>query len=82
MNSNSFVQKKILFRTAEQVRAADIDDIVRLEFDANYTTVSLNTRKKITISKSLKEYFEILKERGFFRIPESHFINLNYFELF
>ncbi len=82
MNSNSFVQKNILFRTAEQIRAVDIDDIIRLESDANYTTVSLNTGKKITISKSLKEYSDILEERGFFRVHQSHLINLNYFELF
>lgn len=56
MNSNSFVQKKILFRTAEQIRAVDIDDIIRLESDANYTIVYLNAGDKIMISKSLKEY--------------------------
>jgi two-component system LytT family response regulator len=82
MNSNSFVQKKILFRTAEQIIAVDIDDIIRLESDANYTTVYLNTGKKITVSKSLKEYSDILEERGFFRVHQSHLINLNYFELF
>ena len=82
MNSNSFIQKKILFRTAEQIRAVDIDDITRLESDANYTMVFLNDGKKITISKSLKDYSDILEERGFFRVHQSQLINLNYFELF
>jgi len=82
MNSNSFVQKKILFRTAEQIRAVDIDDIIRLESDANYTIVYLNAGDKIMISKSLKEYSDILEERGFFRVHQSHLINLNYFKLF
>lgn len=80
--SNSFKQKKVLFRTAEQIRAVDIDDIVRLESDNNYTQVFLSGGKVLTVSKSLKDYSDILEERGFFRVHQSHLINLSYFELF
>jgi two-component system LytT family response regulator len=82
MHSKSFAQKKVLFRTAEQIRAVDIDEIIRLESDNNYTQVYLNGGKVLTVSKTLKEYSDILEERGFFRVHQSHLINLNYFELF
>lgn len=82
MQSNNFAQKKVLFRTAEQIRAVDVDEIIRLESDNNYTQVFLNGGKMLTVSKTLKEYSDILEERGFFRVHQSHLINLNYFELF
>lgn len=74
--------KKILFKSADQVRAVDIETIVRLESESNYTCVHLNDSRKFIVSKSLKEYSDILEERKFFRAHQSHLINLEFFEIY
>ena len=55
----------------------DLDNIVRLESDKNYTEFILKDGKKIVSSKSIKEYDEILESQGFFRIHKSHIVNLS-----
>lgn len=74
--------KKILFKTAEQVRAIDLDNIIRLESESNYTSVFLKDGKRFIVSKPLKEYSDILEDRNFFRAHQSHLINLEFFELY
>ncbi len=81
-NSESNKPKKILFKTSEQIRAININEIVRLESESNYTSVYLADNKKLLVSKPLKEYSDILEDRNFFRAHQSHLINLDFFELY
>ena len=74
--------KKILFKTSEKVKAVNIDDIVRLESESNYTSVFLKDGKTLLVSKPLKEYNDILEERNFFRSHQSHLINLEFFDVY
>ncbi len=74
--------KKLILKTQESIYAVNIKDIVRCEADTSYTTFFLNNSQKILISKPLKEYDELLAEFGFFRIHQSHLINLDYFKQF
>ena len=50
--------------------------------DAKVKTITpsffIKNSKPILISKTLKEYEELLTEHGFERIHQSHLINLNY----
>lgn len=56
-----------------------INDIIRCESDANYTRFFLeNEAKVILISKTLKEYDELLTDFGFCRVHHSHLINLKF----
>ncbi len=55
-----------------------IEDIVRCQADNNYTTFYLTGGEKIMVSKTLKEYEDILTTKGFFRIHKSDIINLAY----
>jgi two-component system LytT family response regulator len=82
MNNTKSTPKKILFKTVDQIRAVDVQDIVRFESDNNYTTVHLIDGKNIVVSKPIKDYTEILEDRNFFRPHQSHLINLNCFELY
>ena len=74
--------KKIILKTAEDIHVINVEDIVRCESDGNYTTVFLDTGKKIMVSKILKEYEELLSSHGFIRLHQSHLININYFDRF
>ncbi len=70
-------EKKIVLKTQESIYVTKISDIIRCESDGNYTMIFLNNQKKILISKTLKEYDELLKEYGFIRVHKSHLINID-----
>lgn len=57
-------------------------DIIRCESDSNYTYVFLAGGKKILLAKTLKEIEETLQGLCFFRIHQSHLINMNHVSKF
>lgn len=56
----------------------DVNDIVRCEADSNYTIFYFSNQKKWVATKTLKEYDEILCNRGFVRVHKSHLVNKNF----
>jgi len=73
-NKNSF--EKIALPTLDGIIFVKIKEILRCESDNNYTNIFLRDAKKIIVSKTLKEYDEMLTPFNFFRIHKSHLINL------
>jgi len=69
--------KKIALSTSEGIHLFEIKDIIRCESVDNYTRFHVKNHKTILISKTLKEYEELLSDQGFERIHQSHLINLN-----
>lgn len=69
--------KKIALSTSEGIHLFEIKDIIRCESEDNYTKFYIKNHKTVIISKTLKEYEELLGEHGFERIHQSHLINLN-----
>lgn len=55
-----------------------VKDIVRCEADNTYCTFYTTDKRKIVVSKTLKECEVILTDYPFFRIHNSHLINLDY----
>lgn len=51
-------------------------DIIHFEGDGNYTTLFLVDNRKIVVSKPLKHFEDILPAKYFFRVHQSHIINL------
>ena len=60
----------------------DVEDILYLDADSNYTIFHLTNLKKIVVSKSIKEYEDLLDPFSFFRIHKSSIINLKYLKEF
>lgn len=75
-NKNSF--EKVALPTMDGILLIRINEILRCESDNNYTNIFLQSGKKIVVSKTLKEYDEMLTPFSFFRIHKSHLINLAY----
>ncbi len=69
---------KLAIPTLEGLLFVDINDIIHLEANSNYTYIYLVNKTKITASKTLKEFEELLPDDIFFRTHHSHLINLNY----
>lgn len=69
---------KLAIPTLDGLLFFDINDIIHLEANSNYTLIHFSGIPKITASKTLKEFEDILPENIFFRAHHSHLINLNY----
>ncbi len=71
-------KRKLVLKTQESNYVVDIDDIIRCESDKNYTFFYLKSGKKILVSRTLKDYDILLSPFEFFRVQQSHLVNLNY----
>jgi len=76
LQNQKIEDKKIVLKTSESIYLIGVRDIIRCEADNNYTSFFLNTGERIVISKGLKEYDEMLSSYGFFRVHQSHLINI------
>jgi two-component system LytT family response regulator len=66
-NFNSkFDKKRITINTEGKLLFLDVDDIIYIESDGNYSTLYLQDQKKIVVTKKLKEVNTILPEHYFF----------------
>ncbi len=70
--------KKLVLKTSESLHIIDISDILFCRSDNSYTTFYLINNEEIIVSKSIKEYSELLTEYGFFRPHQSFLVNLNH----
>lgn len=70
--------KKIMVPTLEGFTRLDVHDVIRCQSDGNYTRLFLASKQVMVVSKTLKEFEEILSEYNFFRVHNSHLINLNW----
>jgi len=75
-NKNGF--QRITLPTFEGYRFVNIKDIVRCEADSNYTNFYLSSGEKILVTKTLKEYDDILSGLDFIRVHQSHLVNIKY----
>lgn len=70
--------RKLSLPNGQGYTLVDINEIIRIEADSNYSVFHLENRDNITVSRVLKEYEEILPESQFVRIHKSSIVNLNY----
>ncbi|MFK7924300.1 MAG: LytR/AlgR family response regulator transcription factor [Bacteroidia bacterium] len=70
--------KRIVLPTTNGFTVVNPEDIIRCESDRNYTFIFLMDGRKILVSRTIKEYDEMLADYNFFRIHQSHLINLKY----
>ena len=67
--------KKIALPTAEELFVVSIDDIIRCKGENNYTMFFLTNGTKVLVSKTLKEWDDLLSSYQFIRTHQSHLIN-------
>lgn len=66
---------KIGLASQNRVDFVEISRIIRCEADNNYTHVFMERQQKKTISKTLKEFEDLLGDHGFIRLHQSHLVN-------
>jgi len=68
--------KMLALSMSDKVEFIETSSIIRCEADGNYTVFYLKNGEKLLISKTLKEYDELLTPYGFLRVHQSHLVNL------
>lgn len=70
--------RKIALPQHNETRYVTVNDILRCEADSNYTKILLKNGENVLVSKSLKEYADLLMPHGFIRTHQSHLVNSAY----
>ncbi len=75
-------QKKLVLKNLEAIHIVEIEAILYVKSDNNYSEFIINDGRKILVSKSLKFYDEQLRGFSFFRSHQSFLVNLHYAKTF
>lgn len=79
-NPNAFTKLSIF--ALDGIYFVNIKDIVRFEAEDNYTHIFMSGGERITASKTIKSYEDLLAPFNFYRVHKRHVINLNYMRKF
>jgi two-component system LytT family response regulator len=66
----------LLVSTIDTVEFVRIHEIVRCEANGAYTQLIMRDGKPLMVSKVIKEFEFLLQDHGFYRVHQSHLINL------
>lgn len=69
---------RIALATKESIEFVEPNEIIVCTSDSNYTLVQLTDGRKKLISRTLKEFEEMLSPFNFFRTHHSHLVNLSH----
>lgn len=75
LKDDNQIKPRIALPLFGETRYVNINDIVRCEADNTYTRFALNSGEQILVSKTLKEYADMLLNYGFLRSHQSHLVN-------
>lgn len=67
--------KRITIPTSDGLRFINIEDIVYLEASNNYTNIYLSSNQKLLVSRTLKDFEDMLPSDSFLRIHHTTVIN-------
>lgn len=70
--------QKIALPQLGSISFIEVDDMVSLQADSNYTIIHMKDMQKLVISKTLKDFEELLDANQFARIHKSYIVNLRY----
>lgn len=73
---------RLVIPTSDGREYLNPNNIIRIEADRSYSWFFINDKRKILVSKHLKEFQDLLNDRNFFRPHNSHLINLDFVKKF
>jgi two-component system, LytTR family, response regulator len=76
LKSGTGLPRRISVPTVKGLEFLPVQEIVRCESHINYTSIFLTNGQKLTVARTLKEFEELLEEHNFYRVHNSHLINL------
>lgn len=80
MNSNKTQDDKIAVTTSEGIEFFSIKNVLYIEASSNYSIIHFINSKNLVVTRLLKDFEDMLVAYRFYRIHNSHLINLNYIQ--
>lgn len=71
-------QFKLALTGSGEIRYVNVQEIIRLQAERNYTRIYFTNNKNFLSAKTLKEYEELLQDHDFIRVHKSHLVNAAY----
>ena len=78
MNKKNVLDNTIALSSLDGISIVKLSNIVRLEAQGRYTKIYFADKETILMSKTLKDFEEMLPDSDFFRIHDAQMINLSY----
>ncbi len=73
---------KLALVEQDRIHMVDLNDIIRMEADKNYTSFTLTNGNTIVVSKTMKHFEETIKSDQFLRVHHAHLVNINHIKQF
>lgn len=70
--------KRIALNSTDKVQVVNVDDIIQCESQKNYTLFYLTNKKQVLVTRTLKEFEDMLEADNFLRVHHSHLINVKH----
>ena len=82
LKENFVKAKRIALNTLEKIHIVNVEEILRCESNINYTMFYFTEGTKLLVTKTLKEFDNLLSGHNFIRVHQSHLINTNFIKEF
>jgi len=70
-------EKKIALPQSDHIEFVAVNSIIRCRGDRNYTHFFLKDGRELLVSRTLKEYVGLLDDQSFYRVHQSHLVNIH-----
>ena len=80
LNDKKTQDDKIAISTTEGLEFIPIKNILHIESNSNYSKIYFQDNRTLTVTKLLKDFEDMLVPYHFYRVHNSHLINLNYIQ--
>jgi two-component system LytT family response regulator len=74
--------ERLALHTQDKIHIVNIQDIVRCESNVNYTEFYFSNGKKMLVTRTLKDFEDLLDDQGFYRVHQSHLVNTKFIKEF
>lgn len=69
---------RISLHSQDRILVVEIDAIIRCEADGNNTRFVLTSGEKVFVTRTLKQFDQILERHNFVRVHQTHLVNFRY----
>ncbi|NLR60631.1 response regulator transcription factor [Chitinophaga polysaccharea] len=81
-NKKPGLHNRIVLRSHQYLQVVSFEEILYCQSDGSYTTFHLLDKRKVMVSRPIKEYEELLPEAWFIRIHQSYIVNHHFIDRF
>lgn len=82
LKNNQRAHERLALHTQDKIFIVNIADIIRCESNVNYTEFYFTNTQKLLVTRTLKDFEDLLSDQGFYRVHQSHLVNTKYIKEF